>query len=59
MPEDRVTIASTARLHPDEVARRTFATARRGFEPAEVRSFLEAVAREMGAFRTRPESVPS
>ena len=53
MPEDRVTIASTARLHPDEVARRTFATARRGFEPAEVRSFLEAVAREMAAAADR------
>jgi DivIVA domain-containing protein len=53
MPEDRVTISSTARLHPDEVARRTFATTRRGFDPGEVRSFLEAVAREMVAAADR------
>src|SRR5579872_7439846 len=53
MPEDRVTIASTARLHPDEIARRTFATTRRGFDPTEVRSFLEGVAREMAALAER------
>ncbi|MHB8680843.1 MAG: DivIVA domain-containing protein, partial [Acidimicrobiales bacterium] len=54
MPEDRrFTIASTSRLGPDDVARHTFATARRGFEPAEVRSFLEAVARELDAAAAR------
>jgi DivIVA domain-containing protein len=53
MPEDRVTILSTARLHPDDVARRTFATARRGFDPGEVRAFLEQVAREMVAAADR------
>ncbi|HUI03786.1 MAG TPA: DivIVA domain-containing protein [Acidimicrobiales bacterium] len=53
MPEDRVTIASTARMHPDEVARHTFATTRRGFDPAEVRAFLEHVARELSAAADR------
>jgi len=53
MPEDRVTIASTARMHPDEVSRHTFATTRRGFDPAEVRAFLEHVAREMSAAADR------
>ena len=48
MPEDRrLTIASTSRLSPDEVARHTFATTRRGFEPSEVRAFLELVSREL------------
>ena len=42
MPEDRrLTISSSSRLHPDEVARHTFGTTRRGFDPAEVRAFLE------------------
>ncbi len=47
--ERRLTISSSSHLHPDEVARRTFATARRGFEPAEVRAYLEQLAREMVA----------
>ncbi|HUY64281.1 MAG TPA: DivIVA domain-containing protein [Acidimicrobiales bacterium] len=54
MPEDRrLTIASTSRLSPDDVARHTFATARRGFDPGEVRSYLEAIARELGAAAAR------
>src|SRR5574340_434782 len=54
MPEDRrLTIASTSRLGPDDVARHTFATTRRGFDPAEVRSYLEAVAREIHAAAAR------
>src|SRR5579885_3529971 len=54
MPEDRrLSIASTARVSPDEVARRTFATARRGFDATEVRAYLEAVARELQAARER------
>lgn len=48
MPDDRrLTIASTSRISPDDVARHTFATSRRGFEPAEVRAFLESVARDL------------
>ncbi|MHB8594702.1 MAG: DivIVA domain-containing protein, partial [Acidimicrobiales bacterium] len=54
MPEDRrFTISSTSRLSPDDIARRTFATSRRGFEPAEVRSFLEYVSRELSAAAER------
>ncbi len=54
MPDDRrLTISSTGRLHPDEIARRTFGTARRGFEVAEVRGFLEQVARDMAAMEER------
>ncbi len=54
MPEDRrLTISSTSRLSPDDVARHTFATSRRGFEPAEVRTFLEMVARELQAAAAR------
>ncbi|MGD0378444.1 MAG: DivIVA domain-containing protein [Acidimicrobiales bacterium] len=49
MPEERVTISTSSRVHPDEVARHTFGTTRRGFDPAEVRSFLEHVARELAA----------
>ena len=53
MPEERLTISSSARVHPDEVARHTFGTTRRGFDPGEVRSFLEHVARELVAAADR------
>ncbi len=45
--ERRLTIASSSRLSPEDVARHTFATSRRGFESGEVRAFLELVAREL------------
>jgi len=58
MPEDRrLTISSSSRLHPDEVARHTFGTARRGFDPAEVRVFLEQIALEMAAAADREEEL--
>jgi DivIVA domain-containing protein len=58
MPDDRrLTIASTGRLTPDEVARRTFGTSRRGFDPAEVRAFLETVARDLHATAEREEEM--
>jgi DivIVA domain-containing protein len=47
MADDRRLTISSARLHADEVARHTFATARRGFETAEVRAYLEIVADEL------------
>jgi DivIVA domain-containing protein len=34
-------------IHADEVARRTFATVRRGFDPREVHDFLQRVSREL------------
>jgi len=58
MPEDRrLTISSSSRLHPDEVARHTFGTARRGFDPAEVRVFLEQIAHEMQATADREQEL--
>jgi DivIVA domain-containing protein len=57
MPEERLSISSSARVHPDEVARHTFGTQRRGFDPAEVRSFLEHVARELGASADREQEL--
>jgi DivIVA domain-containing protein len=44
--EDRPTISSS-RLGAGDVARATFSPARRGYDPREVRSFLEQVAREL------------
>ena len=58
MPEDRrLTISTSSRLHPDEVARHTFGTARRGFDPAEVRVFLEQIAQEMETAADREEEL--
>src|ERR1700730_1006957 len=57
MPEERVTISSSARMHPDEVARHTFGTTSRVFDPAEVRTFLEYVAREMVAGADREQEL--
>jgi DivIVA domain-containing protein len=54
MSDDRrLTIGSTSRVSADEVARHTFATARRGFDTAEVRAYLEMLAREIHAFTQR------
>ncbi len=45
MPEERlIPITSSFRLAPDDVARHTFASVRRGFDPSEVRAYLESVA---------------
>lgn len=53
--EDRVPISSS-RLTSGDVARATFSPARRGYDPREVRSYLEQVARELaGAERKMSE----
>jgi len=58
MADDRtIAISSTNHLGPDEVIRRTFATVRRGFDPNEVRSFLEEVARELSASLEREQGL--
>jgi DivIVA domain-containing protein len=45
MPEERrMTITSSSHLAADDVARHTFASVRRGFDPAEVRDYLESIA---------------
>ena len=47
MAESRVRIGTEGPLSPDEVAHRSFATTRRGFDPSEVQSFLAKVAAEL------------
>jgi DivIVA domain-containing protein len=45
MPEERrMTVTSSPHLAPDDVARHTFASVRRGFDPNEVRDYLESIA---------------
>ena len=39
-----MTITSSPHLAPDDVARHTFASVRRGFDPSEVRDYLESLA---------------
>ena len=45
MPEERLlSISSSSHLTPDDVARHSFGTVRRGFDPGEVRAYLESIA---------------
>jgi DivIVA domain-containing protein len=54
MPEERrMTITSSPHLAPDDVARHTFASVRRGFDPAEVRDYLESIAAGLRAMADR------
>ena len=54
MPEDRlVSITSSSHLAPDDVARHTFGTVRRGFDPGEVRAYLESIAIGLRSFTER------
>ncbi len=39
-----MTITSSPHLTPDDVSRHTFASVRRGFDPSEVRDYLESIA---------------
>lgn len=52
MPDDIPSISS-ARLVAADVVRHSFQTVRRGFDPQEVRAFLELVARELAASEQR------
>ena len=52
MPDDRPTISSS-RLSAGDVARHAFGNVRRGFDPHEVRAFLESVSRELLAWEQR------
>jgi DivIVA domain-containing protein len=49
----RVVISSDTHLTPEEVSRRTFSTSRRGFDPAEVRTYLRRLSEELGLARER------
>lgn len=55
MPDDRSLYP--LRLSASEVARHTFGTARRGYDPDAVRAFLETVAREIQAFEAHDEEL--
>jgi DivIVA domain-containing protein len=50
--EDRTTISSS-RIASGDVARATFSPSRRGYDPREVRSYLEQVARELAGAEKR------
>ncbi len=45
MPDEQSLSISSSGLSPDDVVRRSFAVVRRGFDPGEVRAYLEQVAR--------------
>jgi DivIVA domain-containing protein len=58
MPEERVrSIVSPPRLVPDDVAHHTFGSVRRGFDPSEVRAYLESVAVGLRAMADREEEL--
>jgi DivIVA domain-containing protein len=58
MPEDRpLSISTSSQVSPDEVARRTFRAVRRGFDPEEVRTYLEEVARQLRSFAERESDI--
>jgi DivIVA domain-containing protein len=58
MPEERrMTITSSPHLAPDDVARHTFASVRRGFDPAEVRDYLESLATGLRAQAEREQEL--
>ncbi len=48
---------STTRHSSQEIARTNFGTVRKGYDPSEVRSYLEGVAREMHLFETRVQEL--
>ena len=56
MPDDRPTISSS-RVTAADVARHSFGTVRRGFDPQEVRAYLEMVARELSAWEQHDEGL--
>jgi DivIVA domain-containing protein len=55
MPDDRSLYP--LRISASEVARHTFGTARRGYDPDAVRAFLETVAREIQAFEAHDQEL--
>src|SRR5579884_1419412 len=58
MPDDRVhPLASAASVAAEDITRRTFASAFRGYDQAEVRAFLNQVAQEIRSFARREEEL--
>jgi len=58
MPEDFPSISSS-RIVAADVPRHSFGTARRGFDPQEVRAYLELLARELAACAQRDQELRS
>ncbi len=56
MDDDRSTFSSS-RLAASEIAQRAFGVVRRGFDPEEVRAFLEVVARELQVSERREQEL--
>lgn len=54
-----MTITSSPHLTPDDVARHTFASVRRGFDPAEVRDYLESIATGLRGMAEREQELLS
>jgi len=52
-----MTITSSPHLTPDDVARHTFASVRRGFDPAEVRDYLESIATGLRGMAEREQEL--
>ena len=58
MPEERrMTITSSPHLAPDDVARHTFASVRRGFDPTEVGDYLESLAAGLRGLAEREQEL--
>src|SRR6185437_4459388 len=56
MPDDRPTISSS-RVAAADVARHSFDVVRRGFDPQEVRAYLELVSRELSAWEQHDDDL--
>ena len=52
-----MSITSSLHLAPDDVARHTFGSVRRGFDPSEVRAYLESVAAGLRTVAEREEEL--
>jgi DivIVA domain-containing protein len=58
MPEERLrSVGSPSRLVPDDVAHHTFGSVRRGFDPSEVRAYLESIAVALRGMADREEEL--
>jgi DivIVA domain-containing protein len=53
MDDERIVISSSAAISPEAVAGKGFTTSMRGYQPAEVRQFLNKVAEELAAAGAR------
>ena len=54
-----MSITSSSHLAPDDVARHTFGSVRRGFDPNEVRAYLESIAMGLRTIAEREQRAPS